>query len=422
MMKMLKLLPLLLILAGCSYLVKRIDDPITNEKAYRKKIPVVASYCPLETDSPFQLVGTNAHAQQSYRALMSDPAIKKLDQLDHFAIWSLLQFSIRPDQSSPTARLQVLLGKNGSSRYFDFFSEETVDQFPYLYGVEWILKKMGKTTRLETYASIIEKHLKKNLKVGKNFEDFLLLNIETLKSDPELIAHFMRGTEVLKEDESIPDLDFVKLLRYYRSVEKKQKIMVNSSLNAFTNENGSKGSCNYDFNLYNNSIFLIDNIIPDANMFGLIDRDFSFMASSSQRFDKISSLLNLPLFKGISRIRSSAVCVIESDEGKIWTFSNKSRDPGQHLFQLMRYGLARSQSVKDVDRLIRHSRYLFLYDPTRLVIESGRSRNAQIENLLKLNIPIYNAEKLGNIWAFTTFQSKSRFIIDDRNLGAFQCE
>jgi hypothetical protein len=145
------------------------------------------------------------------------------------------------------------------------------------------------------------------------------------------------------------------------------------------------------------------------------------MASSSQKIDKILPLGNSSLFKGESKVRSSAVCVIENSADKIWAFSNQSRDPGQHLFHLVRYGLPRSQNLSEIDRLIRHSRHLFLSDPVRLIIESGRSRGDQIENLLKLNLPIYNAEKLGNIWSYSSIKGVSRFIIDERNPGAFVC-
>jgi hypothetical protein len=126
-------------------------------------------------------------------------------------------------------------------------------------------------------------------------------------------------------------------------------------------------------------------------------------------------------------VRSSAVCVIEkktkSGQDFMWLFSNASRDPGQHLYHLFRYGLAQVSSTQEVDKLLRHSRHLFLSDPVRLVIESDRSQDSQIENLLKLNIPIYNAEKLGNVWAYTQFQREgAHFIIDDRNFGAFSCQ
>ena len=90
-------------------------------------------------------------------------------------------------------------------------------------------------------------------------------------------------------------------------------------------------------------------------------------------------------------MRSTAVCMIENEKKKIWAFSNQSRDPGQHLFHLIKYGLTESSTTADVDKLIKHSRHLFLSDTVRLIIESQKSSKEQIENLLKLNLPIYNA-------------------------------
>jgi hypothetical protein len=162
-------------------------------------------------------------------------------------------------------------------------------------------------------------------------------------------------------------------------------------------------------------------VIPVANIFGLGTAKAAFIASTSQKLEKMNSLAGLSLFKGQSKVRSSAVCMIENKGNKIWAFSNQSRDPGQHLFHMVRYGLPSASSVADVSKLIKHSRHLFLSDPVRLIIESGRSSEEQIENLLKLNLPIYNADKLGNIWAYSQFPEASRFIIDDRNPGAFSC-
>jgi hypothetical protein len=226
----------------------------------------------------------------------------------------------------------------------------------------------------------------------------------------------------LKQNETSPFLDFNKVLQIYRKVRNDQKIIVNTTLTQFVTEKGATGACNYDFNLYDNSIFLIDKVIPVANLYGLATQKAAFLASTSQKLDQIGSLKGLPLFKGESKVRSSAVCMIENEGNKVWAFSNQSRDPGQHLFHLVRYGLPSSQTTAEVDKLIRHSRHLFLSDPVRLIIESARSSDDQIENLLKLNLPIYNADKLGNIWSYTRFKEGQRFIIDDRNPGAFSCQ
>jgi hypothetical protein len=411
---------LLFLISSCSLLVKKIDEPlITEDKALKKK-DVSHSYCPVDKKFEHLLVGTSESSQKTYLDFIAKN--KSLDFLDHFAIWSLLQFSTRPDQSSPTSRLQVMFSEKGKNYYFDFFSEESKDQYPYLYGLQWILKKFNRSTTLEQYARIIDSSLADQLKIGKDLSNFLSKSKDEIKANDLLAPIFFRGAEVLREEETVPTLKYAAVIQEFRKVEKLQKIVINTSLTKFVTESGQSGSCNYDFNLYNNSIFLIDKVIPVANLFGLSFKSSAFMSSSSQKLDKMESLKGFPIFKGESKIRSSAVCVIENKNHKLWTFSNQSRDPGQHLFHLIRYGLPRSQSVQEVDRLIRHSRHLFLSDPTRLIIESSRSKKAQIENLLKLNLPIYNSDRLGNIWAFTQTPDYSRFVIDERNAGAFVCQ
>ena len=412
----------LLSLVSCSFFIKRIETPLIKDRELLKKTPKTADYCSLEKKVDFQLVGNNDNSQAVYLELIKHLGKSQLDFMDHFALWNLIQLSSRPDQSSPTSRIQVLLEREGKSYYFDFFSELPDDQYPYLYGIEWILKKFGKNKGLEHYAQILDTHLPNKLKIGKDLENFLFKNIQAIKNDPELNPYFFRGTDVLKENETSPALSFSKVVSLYRKAYKDQKIIVNTSLTQFVTDKGSAGSCNYDFNLYENSIFLIDKVIPIANLYGLSSPHGAFMVSSSQKLDQITSLKGLPLFKGESKVRSSAVCMIENRSNKIWAISNQSRDPGQHLFHLVRYGLPRSQTTHEVDKLIKHSRHLFLSDPVRLIIESERSSPDQVENLLKLNLPIYNADRLGNIWAYTMFEEGNRFIIDDRNPGAFKCQ
>jgi len=409
-----------LILSSCSFFIGKIDSELIKEKDYLKNIPKTATFCPLTQKAKLHLLSSNSNAQSMYLEFAEKNP--NYDFLDHLALWTFIQLALRPDQSSPSSRFQVLIKRNAESHYLDFFSETPGEQFPLLYGLDWILKKYKKKTSLESYAIILDAHFSNKLKVGKSFETFLITNQEKITSHPVLGPFFVRGTEVLKENERVPKLSFLEIVKFYRARSGNQKVIVNTSLTNFTTASGQIGRCNYDFNLYDNSIFLIDKVSPDANLFGFASENSAFMASTSQKISDIQPINSFPLFLGESKVRSSAVCVIENDKNQIWTFSNQSRDPGQHLFHLIRYGLTSSKSTYEVDRLIRYSRHLFLSDPVRLVIESHRSRLDQIENLLKLNLPIYNADKLGNIWAYTSFNSQSRFIIDDRNPGSFSCK
>jgi hypothetical protein len=415
-----KIISFLFLISSCSFFITRIEKPIQKDPKILAREPEEKNFCPLSNKTHFQLVGSSNNSQVVYSKLHH--SLPDLDFLDHFALWSLLQLSIRPDQSSGTSRLQVLINVGEKTHYFDFFSESQEIQYPYLFGIEWVLRKFGKKKSLESYASLLAQYTAGKLKIGKDFESFLLKNLASIKADRELAPYYFRGNDVLKEGETSPTLNYAKILKLFRQSEKKHKIIVNTSLTPFMTSTGLSGSCNYDFNLYDNSIFLIDRVIPVANLFGLATSKGSFLASSSQKMDNMVSLHGLPLFKGESKVRSSAVCMIENSGNKIWTYSNLSRDPGQHLFHLVRYGLPRSESINEVDRLLGHSRHLFLSDPVRLIIESQRSSSEQIENLLKLNLPIYSSDKLGNIWAYAEFPEGRRFIIDGRNPGAYLCE
>jgi hypothetical protein len=416
---MLKLI-LLFLLNSCAYFVEKIDPVIIKTKRFQNESHQQV-YCPLDQKTNFQLAGTKDNSQEVYFELAKN-LNHKLDFLDHFALWSLMQLIIRPDQSSATSRFQVLIHHEGKSYYYDFFSESSKDQFPYLYGIEWILNKFNKKTTLEYYAKIFKHPAIKKLKISKDFERFLIKNISEIKNNDELAPYYFRGAEILKENETSPLLDYQSVINLYRKSQKKQNIIVNTTLNEFLTEKGSSGRCNYDFNLYDHSIFLIDQVIPVANFYGLSKSKSVFFASSSQKLNQMESLSGLPLFKGESKVRSSAVCMIENQNKRIWAFSNHSRDPGQHLFHLVRYGLPSSKTTEEVSKLIKHSRHLFLSDPVRLIIESSKSSKEQIENLLKLNLPIYHADTLGNIWAYTHFNEGDRFIIDDRNPGSFTCK
>ena len=49
------------------------------------------------------------------------------------------------------------------------------------------------------------------------------------------------------------------------------------------------------------------------------------------------------------------------------------------------------------------------------------SSKQQLDGLLKLNLPIYNARKLGNVWAMYKDKNDHNIIIDDRTDGQITC-
>ena len=410
---------LLFLLSSCAFFISKIDSEIIKEKNYLKNIPLTPTYCPMEQKPHLQLVNSNSKSQEIFTEFISKHP--NYNFVDRLIFWALIQMSLRPDQSSPSSRLQLIISLNNSPLYIDFFSESDEHQYPFLYGLEWISQRF-KGKKLEFYAQILDTELAQKLRVEKGLEVFLEKNKEKIKQDKILGPFFIRGTEILKEGERVPQIKYTQLIKFYRKFGPQQKIIINTALNKFAMNGGQTIHSNYDFNLYQNSIFLIDQEMPISNIFGLATHEDVFMASTTQNVHQINPIDSLPLFYGSSKVRSSAFCFIQNQKDFIWLVSNMGRDPGQHLFHLIKYGMASAEKIEDVDRLMRHSRYIFLSDPVRLIIESHRSRSDQIENLLKLTLPIYNADKLGNIWSYSSLNETGRFIIDDRNLGSFSCK
>lgn len=106
--------------------------------------------------------------------------------------------------------------------------------------------------------------------------------------------------------------------------------------------------------------------------------------------------------------------------------ASDSRDPGQHLYHLFKLNLEKVITTSDLDTLIKFSRHLFLTNPLRLIYESHRGSEKQLTELLKLNIPIYNANNLGNIIGLLIDQKNEKkshhFILDDRHEGHLSCQ
>ncbi len=156
-MKMkLNLLFFLFIFCSCSIFIKNIENPLVKKEDYQKNIPEIKTYCSQEIKTQFQFSGSDSKSQETYLKIIQGLR-PDFDFIDHLVLWSLLQMQLRPDQATPMSRLQIALRLKGETQYLDFSSEENSHQYPYLYGLEWILKNFKKKSSLASYFSLLEK-------------------------------------------------------------------------------------------------------------------------------------------------------------------------------------------------------------------------------------------------------------------------
>lgn len=417
-----KLLPLfLLLLTGCAQVFTGLD---LNKKEARlkNKTPPVPISCSRPSQLGPALVGGSAAAQQAFRDFLKNlQSTTYLDFPDRAVFWALFQMKIRPDFASPTSRLQFLTRTQHGTRYWDFTANAEEDGvYPYLHGLNSFLQGHKSKHSLEWFAGLLDQHFKGGLTVDKGLENSLQGLKEGIAADPGLRHFWFRGDELLREDEGLPTVPLLSIIRDWR--KKPSKVSPAPPFFSYRRTPKLDMSCNYDLTLYDNSIFLIDKEENQGHLFGISWLDQSFFAVSSQRLSSPVTLQGTPFFQGSPKVRSTAFCVVQRPEGEVWLAANQSRDPGQHLYHLFRYGLGKVERPSDLEKLLRHARHMFLSDPLRLVIESARSRPDQVTELLKLNVPIYNATAIGNIWAWAHFKEDGgRFFIDDRNPGTLLC-
>ncbi len=410
----------LFLLTSCTAVLKRLD---VESQVPRQAPPVIEenTYCPRSATRTPQLVGSNPSAQYAFTDFLRSVEDQKLDFREKSVLWALLQVNIRPDLASPTARFQFLIREKKDTRYRDFVSSENEQaSFPFFEGLAYLLKDHPRRRPLAWYANLLDERFKAELVAGKTLELRLRDMSEAIAGQEDLRRHFFRGDELLRESERLSRVRFKKLVSQWLTARKNGPM--NEALFSYRRTPALDVRCNYDFTLYDNSIFLIDKEENPGHLFGLTQGDDSMLAVVAQLTPEPRSLFGEPVLAGSAKVRSSAFCVIKSKENEVWIAANQSRDPGQHVYHLFRYGLTRAEKSADILRLLRHARHMFLSDPLRLVIESARGRDEQVQELLKLNVPIYNAAAIGNIWSWTNFANEGgRFYIDDRNPGALFC-
>ncbi len=405
-----------LLCAGCAMLTEKLNLERTDGRLPPTRFPITCEHGH-RSGAPV-LVGPGTESQQAFRDfLQTQPRLAFEEQA---VLWALFQMKVRPDFASPVARLQFLGRTSQGTRYWDF-AVRGPDEASFFHGLSSFLKGHKARHPLSYYARLLDQaKLQGKLVVEQGLEDQLRVLSAAIAADPQLRSHWYRGDELLRTGERLPPVSLYPLVRDWET----KPVAPVSPPPLFTYRRTPRldARCNYDLTLYDNSIFLIDKEENRGHIFGITAGDQSFLAVVSQSLPAPTSFAGSPLLRGHAQVRSTAFCVVQRPEGEVWLTANQSRDPGQHVYHLFRYGLGTVKDAAGLERLLRHARHMFLSDPLRLVIESARSRDDQIRELLKLNVPIYNASHIGNIWAWSAFPGDgSRFYIDDRNPGSLLC-
>lgn len=422
---MIKFLPLFFLFTSCQFFLSSIeeDDKILLKSPSEKVVK--KTYCKNQKKSHrFTLISNQKSSQLSFIKFLKKHS--KLNLYESMAAYTLLQMNLRPDLSAPTARVQFITMNAGKEKFYDIYSKDQ-DALPLFNGIEKLLEiGKSKLTIRKLINLLRNSPFLNNLEVDAEFSRFLNENKKNIMKNQDFSKLYIRGDESLKTNEKIPIANSGNIYTKYLRSKKNTNYLLNTKLFKYSKSKKLETKCNYDMGLYDLSVFLIHENFINSNIFGISDRKGnSIMAHTSQDISTIEPLEDTMFFKGSSNARTPAFCTFQNKLTKniLWLTSSKSRDPGQHLYHLLEYGLVDTNNIERLDSMLKFSRHLFLTNPLRLLFESDRGTKKQLEELLKLNFPIYNARSLGKIWGqfYSNKFSQQEFIIDDRSIGSISC-
>lgn len=406
-------------LSSCAFVLDKLDrdenNPIIELTTNSKQ-----TFC-TENKSYIQLISQNEKSHKSFSTfLLKLESVAQLAFIDKVVLWSLLQMNLRPDLTAPQSKIQILLTYKGKQEFINYYHQN--HDWTFLISLEQLLKKYDSRYSLMQLARYLDDYHPNRFYVSQDFASFLQTNKPLIAQNPSLKNIYMRAEETLRENERISRQPLTKLISQFKRKKKKnKKIKPNDYLFNYNITQKISTRCNYDMGLYESSIYLINDKFIRNNIFGLKEGKNAFIASTSQGLEKIDHVNNTIFFKGEGKAKAAALCQFSKKNKNLWLLSTDSRDPGQHIYHLLEYGLQDISQIEEMDKMLKFSRHLFLQEPVRLIFESNRSTKEQLQELLKLNIPIYYANNLGRIWGLYQDDKQFSFLLDDRKNGTLSC-
>lgn len=405
------ILPIFLI-AGCSSFINLIDnqpDPLPL-----KDLRPQASAC----NSNNALATHSIDDSQTLNALYKKAELSLEEEL---IMTVLQQMAVRPATTSPWARLQVGITDNkGVWSFYDYYrsgEEKSLWQ-----GLADLTKRL-KLKSMPHYLNLAQRYLPRSMEIGSPFASYLEKFHQELSSNQSSSPFFKAG-QVLKSGESLPAPDWRELPKKLKTNNPIHPIKVP----AFHSESltDSKVTCNFDIDLYSKSVYLVR---PDPgvnyNAVARIKGKRAFIIITSVELQNPSPVQGeATLLKQKPSKRPVPICLVNHKDGhQLLLTSLKGRDPGQHLYHLLQYNMSDASKINDIQAYLAFPRHQFLYGPARMLYESSRGSNTNLETFLRMDFPIYHSPSLGEVWVWGKFSDQTQGLaVDERENALVTCQ
>lgn len=345
----------------------------------------------------------------------------KLSSADRFVLWTLAQVYYRPDQASPSAHVTAIIKKKNSVKILETQSSEDSDeisQAPLFVFLDSFLVQEKSKFSLRELITLFDRYFTLQIKVEEQLSEFLAQYKSILKEKKEKFSKYFRGTEIISTNEQLTRSN---LLPSYLSTRRHNK----TTLQQTDLKNIKEPTyCNFQIQNYNKGQHYIESQMIESYTFGIKNKDFIILVNTHIKghFKKTWSEDNL-LFFNTLKANPTPYCQFFKNNNSFFLISTKGKDPAQIISNLYQYEITKTTSLKQLHQILGFSRHMVLINPLRIIYESKRGNDAQLDKLNSFRIPIYHAKSIGNVQGLFQFSEREPyFILDDRSDIRVHCE
>ena len=414
------LLSLCLVLPSCRSLTSLIQLTGREEKTFeliRKK-----NYC--DKTSHQRVIESPLLSKKFEGLIKKSPPLGPFEQ---FALLAMLHLYYSPEVASPSADFIFLSFNSKNWQYFSFDPQSVKTSYPFLLGLNFLLKKHHSRYDLAKLAALMVRHLDPPPGLSAASAQFIQLKQGQLQNDENFQSFYRRSGDLLRAQESFRFKGFIPWIKKQLPSLKNSSLKLTQAQRLHPYQPGVQKDisvqCNLDINAYRDELLPVAERALPSMQFMLKDKEQIFVGLLSQLPNPERMIPQTPFFNRIQEVKTSSVLCISyrPPHPPIFLTSGDDRDPAQHLYHLLENGPHKKRDPSSFDQLLSNARHLFLSNPHRLLYESERGSKERLEKLLALNFPIYHSLRLGKVLAINHFAGKTYLFADDRHPMDITC-
>ena len=395
----------ILIFGSCSYLIKYDNKEIRPIKKVLNSND--RHYC---VKNDFQILGENNNLNSEFLEFYKKYKTK-FSPVEFWAMLSLLHLKYSPTKISPSSFFSLLQSKNAINFYQMTVSDSK--SFSFFSGIKKQLKTQGSRNSLRSLAKFLDRHYKNKMHISKELQAFLLKNKSIISNENNLKKFYLRGDQVLRVNEPFNSPSLNSILSTY-------PVSSSSSKNKFRKllPQGKSPNCQFHTKHQN---------VKDATtyIYGLKINKNIFLTTLTQQL-KLKTINKGPyLHNQLGTIKQFNNCYIAQNSNFIYMQGQINDYQNQQMKRLITNDYFKKVDISNLSKLIQSARYEFKTSPARVYIESDKMPDKKLQELLKIDFPLYHKPSIGKIIGLISVENNneniSGFVHDHRISGGLLC-